>query len=126
MKSIVVFYCVLLLSTQIFSQNYDESKIPPYTLPNSLVTIAKKPVTTVATWENIRRQEILSLFENNVYGQMPKRFDSIQFKSVNTPGMVMGGKAYQRRAEISVWRMGKMLKINLLMFIPSAAKKPTP
>ena len=126
MKNVSVFFSLLLLSTQVFSQNYDESKIPPYTLPNPLVTISKKPVTSVSTWENIRRQEILSLFENNVYGQMPKRFDSIQFKSVNTPGMVMGGKAYQRRAEISVWRMGKMLKINLLMFIPSSAKKPTP
>ena len=125
MKNILVFFC-LLLSTQLFSQNYDESKIPPYTLPNPLVTNGKKPVTTVATWENIRRQEILALFENNVYGQMPKRFDSIQFKSANTPGMVMGGKAFMRRAEISVWRMGKQVKINLLMFIPSSAKKPSP
>jgi hypothetical protein len=71
MKNISVFFS-LLLSTQLFSQNYDESKIPPYTLPNPLVTNSKKPVTTVATWENIRRQEILALFEITCMARCPK------------------------------------------------------
>lgn len=126
MKNIAGFLSLFLWCNLLFSQNYDETKIPPYTLPNPLKTITNKPVTSVAIWENIRRPEILSLFENNVYGQMPKKFDSIQFKSNTVPGMAMGGKSFLKKAEISVWRMGKLVTINVVMFVPSKAKKPVP
>ncbi len=43
--------------------NYDESKIPPYTLPALLKTSDGREITTVQQWEQIRRPELLSAQE---------------------------------------------------------------
>ncbi len=51
--------------------NYDESKIPPYDLPPLLVTAEGAKVATAGQWRNTRRPQILSLFSNLVYGQVP-------------------------------------------------------
>src|SRR5688572_28556593 len=63
-----IIYCLFHLSA--LSQNYDESKVPSYTLPDPLTTLSGKKVTTRTTWQSIRRPEILRLFEDNVYGRM--------------------------------------------------------
>jgi hypothetical protein len=52
--------------------NYDESKIPPYTLPNPLVCEDGTPVTTAEMWRDKRRPELVRLFEEHVYGRMPE------------------------------------------------------
>ena len=41
--------------------NYDESKIPPYTLPALLKTSDGREITTVQQWEQTRRPELLSV-----------------------------------------------------------------
>lgn len=63
-----------------YGQNYDESKVGEYQLPELLVTESGQTVSTSEQWENIRRPEILKLFEDHVYGQVPKDFDDIKFK----------------------------------------------
>jgi len=63
-----------------YGQNYDESKVGEYQLPELLVTKSGQTVSTSEQWENIRRPEILKLFEDHVYGQVPKDFDDIKFK----------------------------------------------
>lgn len=63
-----------------YGQNYDESKVGEYQLPELLVTKSGQTVSTPEQWENIRRPEILKLFEDHVYGQVPKDFDDIKFK----------------------------------------------
>ena len=42
--------------------NYDESKVPKYTLPDPLVTTDGQRVTDADTWWTKRRPELLSLF----------------------------------------------------------------
>ena len=42
--------------------NYDESKIPPYTLPDPLVRDNGQRVTTAAAWTSDRRPELLVAF----------------------------------------------------------------
>jgi hypothetical protein len=66
-----------------YAQNYDESKVGEYQLPKLLVTESGQTVSTSEQWENIRRPEILKLFEDHVYGQVPKDFDDIKFKVTN-------------------------------------------
>lgn len=41
--------------------NYDESKVPPYTLPDPLVMASGARVTSAAMWKRQRRPELLRL-----------------------------------------------------------------
>lgn len=47
--------------------NYNESKVPEYTLPDPLVTVAGKPVRNSRQWERTRRPELLGLFETEMF-----------------------------------------------------------
>lgn len=107
-------------------QNYDESKVGTYTLPELLKTQGGQTVSTVEQWEKVRRPEILKLFEDNVYGQVPKDYDDIQFKIRNTNKKAMGGKATLKEVVITVYRNQRTATINLLTFTPNKVKKPVP
>ena len=106
--------------------NYDESKVPAYTLPDVLRTTANKPVSSKKIWEKTRRPEILSLFENNVYGQMPKSYDQINFTVTREDSLAMDGRARLKLVTIEVSRGTKSVKINLVLFVPNTPKKPVP
>ena len=56
------------------AQNTDETKVKPYKLPEIVKTVRGKKIASVKELENIRRAEILKLFENNVYGQVLQNF----------------------------------------------------
>jgi len=109
-----------------YAQNYDESKVGEYTLPELLATESGQTVSTSEQWENIRRPEILRLFEDHVYGQVPKDFDDIKFKVTNQDKKAMNGKATLKEVVITVTRNNKSVTMNLLMFTPNKVKKPVP
>jgi hypothetical protein len=120
--------CLLLFvfNTKAHAQNYDESKVPAYTLPEVLNTSTHKPVTNRASWQKLRRPEILKLFEDNVYGQMPNKYDSIKFTLTRDDLNVMAGKAHFKEVQIAVWKANKCVIIHLILFIPNHIKKPVP
>ena len=51
--------------------NYDEAKIPAYQLPELLTCNDGTRVETKEDWTGKRRGEILQLFKEHVYGEMP-------------------------------------------------------
>src|SRR6266508_5003750 len=50
--------------------NYDEAKVPPYTLPDPLVMANGRLVRNAREWK-ARRAEILKLYETQIYGRVP-------------------------------------------------------
>jgi hypothetical protein len=48
---------------------YDDAKVPQYTLPDPLLLLNGKKVASTRTWTKKRRPEILKLFETSVYGR---------------------------------------------------------
>ena len=50
--------------------NYDESKVPPYTLEDPLTFVDGRKVQTKSDWRR-RRDEILDVFAREMYGQPP-------------------------------------------------------
>src|SRR5207244_3290618 len=50
--------------------NYDETKVPPYTLPDPLVMTNGRPVRNAREWK-ARRAEIVKLYETEIYGRVP-------------------------------------------------------
>lgn len=116
---------MLFILLKSYGQNEDV-KIPPYTLPDVLKTLGGKTIKGAAEWEKYRRPEILTLFENNIYGQMPKNYDRISYTVVNEVANAMGGKAHLKEVTISVEKAQKTVAINLILFTPNTPKKSSP
>lgn len=52
--------------------NYDESKVPQYELPDPLLTIDGRTVDSAKMWTQVRRPEVLRLFEQHIFGRLPQ------------------------------------------------------
>lgn len=110
----------------LFAQNYDESKVGSYILPDPLKTQDGKTVSNSKDWEKTRRPEILSLFEDHVYGKMPAGYDKISYQVTHQDKAAMGGKATLKEVEITVTERSESIKINLILFVPNKRKGPVP
>jgi len=106
--------------------NYDETKVPDYTLPDPLNLRDGTKVTDADTWAKRRRPEILNLFEEHVYGKMPGRLKETTFEVVSTEKETLGGKS--ERKEVSVYFTGQKdgPKMDILIYLPNGVKKPIP
>lgn len=123
---IILLFAFLQLHAQTFQPNFDESKVPTYTLPDVLKTSKNKSVTNSREWEDIRRPEILKLFEDNIYGQMPKSFDSIRYSIAREDTIAMNGKAHLKEIIIEVFNKKESVKVNVVLFMPKSGEKQVP
>ena len=64
--------------------NVDESKVPPYALPDPLVLNNGKKVTTAEVWWKERRPEIVEIFDREIYGRMPKDTPKVNWEVLST------------------------------------------
>jgi len=106
--------------------NYDETKVPAYTLPDPLVCTDGKAVTNARAWREKRRPELIRLFEEQVYGRAPGRPRALRFETLSVTTNAFGGLA--TRKEVAIWFTGKTdgPSMNLLLYLPNAATTPTP
>lgn len=99
--------------------NYDEAKVPPYTLPDPLVANGGEPVTTPEQWREQRRPEILKLFETNVYGRMPGRLAGQRFEVKSLDPQALGGKATRKQISIHFTDRPDGPRLDLLLYLPN-------
>lgn len=106
--------------------NYEEAKVPHYTLPDPLLRSNGKPVTRANQWNRARRGEVLRLFEDHVYGRSPRRPRGVNFEVGPSEPHAFDGLA--TRKEIRVFPTGDRQgrAINLLMYVPNEPVKPVP
>lgn len=126
MKGIKLVFFLSVIMIKCYAQNYDETKVPAYTLPDALKTLSNTVVTDKTKWETVRRPEIVTLFENNIYGQMPMVYDSIKFSVKNENTAAMSGRAHLKEVLIEVFKNNKTVKINLVLFVPNKVKYNAP
>ncbi|MDR9364669.1 MAG: alpha/beta hydrolase [Balneolaceae bacterium] len=111
---------------QDYELNYDESKVPDYTLPSILETQEGEQVTTVRDWRNTRRPEIMGLYEELVYGQIPSHFDAIEFDLINENPSAIESTATLKEVDITITRNGNSVTIRMNLFIPNAVEGAAP
>jgi len=107
--------------------NYDEDKVPEYTLPDPLLMQDGTSVTSAHQWTSSRRGEILELFREHVYGHPPDGLPAgLAHKVTLTVPDFLDGKATMK--EIRVLFTGKEdgPKMDILLIVPNQAKKPVP
>lgn len=105
-----------------FVANYDEDKVPDYTLPDPLIFEDGTKVENAAMWER-RRAEILSLFETLVYGKMPGAAAGMHFETRFVNGDALDGICKQVRVYFSTDAEPRM---DILIFLPKDADGPVP
>ena len=106
--------------------NYYEEKVSDYNLPDPLITNNGKKVTSPRLWRKVRRQEILELFRENVYGRVPSTPYEKSFTIVNEDRNAMDGVATLKQVDITITADHKSLVIHLTLFVPNNAQKPVP
>ena len=117
----VYFFLLWLTSWSAYGQASENLE-----LPKLLVGEKNQLVNTPDAWSQERRPDLLRLFEDNVYGQMPRDVDSIRFVLTRQDNRAMDGKAILKEVGIDVYRRGQSIRINLVLFVPAAAAQPPP
>jgi peptidoglycan/xylan/chitin deacetylase (PgdA/CDA1 family) len=64
--------------------NVDESKVPPYSLPDPLVLKSGKKVKDAKAWWKQRRPEIVEDFDREIYGRIPRNVPKVNWEVVST------------------------------------------
>jgi hypothetical protein len=123
----VLFLLILLIAFNSYAQQpaviYDEALVPAYTLPDPLLLPDGTPVADPQTWWNIRRPEILSLFEREVYGKTPSAIIRPVYKIPVKETDALNGKAVRKEIDIIFITEGRNYTLTLLLILP---KKKTP
>jgi len=119
-----VLAATLILGVHAMAQqpatNYDESKVPAYTLPPLLISADGAPVRDARGWD-IRRREILTLLESGMFGRAPAA-PPIAATVDHVDRSAIGGTAVRKQVSIVV--AGR--RLNLLLYLPASAKGPVP
>ncbi len=105
--------------------NYDESRVPKYVLPELLAMKNGQRVVDAVAWRDKRRPEIVRLFEQYVYGKAPDMPADMSFK-VKSTADALEGTAVRKEVTIRFTKDGTGPKIDLIIYLPKATKRPVP
>jgi len=106
--------------------NYDESKVPPYTLPDPLVLADGTRVIDAQTWRTKRRPEILRLFETHVYGRTPAARPKVVSEVLSEEKGALGGKATRKQVLVRFENNNQTAEMQILIYLPAGATRPVP
>ena len=114
----------VLNATQEPPGNYDEARVPAYTLPDPLVDAAGQRVTR-ETWP-ARRRELLDLFAREVYGRTPAGLPALTTTVAEDDTPVAGGLAIRRQVVLATPGTPTTAGIHVLIYRPAAASGRVP
>ena len=106
--------------------NYDESKVPDYVLPDVLTCADGTSVSSVQTWEEKRRPELLELFSEQMYGNVAQGEVGISHEIVAENPQAIDGLATAQQVMFTFSAQGKTLKALALVYIPNNRKAKAP
>lgn len=123
-KLLVVF--ALLSFSKLYSQigNFDETKVTQFEVPNLLLSIDSASISTSSEWM-ANRADLISLFEEHIYGRVPDKKYSISFEVLANDKNALEGKATRREVAIRI-ETEKIHTITMLMYIPNDREGKVP
>ncbi|MBD0295216.1 MAG: acetylxylan esterase [Flavisolibacter sp.] len=129
--TIVFFFsfCVIIFKARAQAAtdiNYDEAKVPPYTLPDALRRPDGQRVRTATEWTNKQRPYLLQLFAQNVYGKMPGKPKGQHFKILSVDSAALGGKAIRKQVTIYFSPQDTSASMDVLLYLPKQVTGKVP
>ncbi len=125
MKELLSFLLLLTLpwlsNAQQFVANYDESKVPLYTLPNPLIFNNGTAVTNKKDWQK-RRAEIYSIFETEVFGVIPQWDGSANATLISRKTDALDGIAIRKEVRLELVKGDLKVPVIILIYLPQNSK----
>jgi len=115
-----MIWLALLLAQNPVNANYDEAKVPAYTLPDVLAG-----VKSARDWPR-RRAEILGLYTQQVYGRTPARKLNITHELAGLERAALGGKAIRKQVIVSFTGKKDGPAMEILLYLPANAPGRVP
>ncbi len=106
--------------------NTEEDKVPFFDLPSPLRMPDGKTIQTPFEWMNFRRDAVLRLFREEMYGWMPPRPERMRFELLSENPAAFDGLAVRREIRIHCENNGKHKAFDLLLYLPKNRKTPAP
>jgi len=124
---VLILPILFVAGSSLFAQG--EAKTATHTfdpLPELLMSNKGSVITSAEQWEGIRRDEILELFRDHVYGSVPEAHLSITHKVKYVNDNALGGTAVQKEVEIQISNRVDTLAFPVLIFLPKDLSAPAP
>src|SRR4051812_32401545 len=106
--------------------NYSEQKVAAYTLPDPLVMASGERVTTPQMWRERRRPEILSFYQNEIYGRIPDNAPQVKWDVTETDTNARDGAAIMKRVVGRIGDKPDGPRMNLIVHLPAKSSGPVP
>ncbi len=103
--------------------NYDESKVPAYTLPDPLALPSGKKVTSVKKWEKKQRPRLIRLFEDQVYGKIPENLGITTFQILEEGSNTPYGNGHRKQVLMVLKKGNLELPVQMLLYLPEKEGK---
>jgi hypothetical protein len=106
--------------------NYDEAKIPSYTLPDPLAMQDGRKVTNAKMWQEQRRPELLNLFRREEYGRSPGKPAKMHWEILSKSAPALDGKAVRKEVRVYFSDDKAGPKMDILIYEPAGKQGPFP
>lgn len=130
MKRAFFFLLLTFVTTGTYAQqpeaNYDESRVPHYTLPDLLTCQDGTIVNSVREWERHRRPELLRMLADGEYGRTPKGNIKVRYEMISENGQALNGQATQQQVMFTFCGQGREVKALALVYIPNHRRGRVP
>ncbi len=120
---LVVLDVSLCIAKEPADTNYDEAKVPGYELPQLLLDQDGRSVGP-AEWEGHRRNEILELLEDSVYGATPSKQVNVRYELVEEDHNALAGRATRKQVAAFFGESG--YRLDILLYVPNRVSRPAP
>lgn len=105
---------------------YDEAKVPNYTLPPLLKTTDGDSVQTAETWWKERRPQLLTLFRDHMYGELPPSPPTFRIDEHSSDPSVFDGTATRRQVTLHFTNRPDGPQMDVLVYRPNDVNGPVP
>ena len=110
-----------------WKENYDEAQMPDYTLPELLRCQDGTLITDAEEWRRKRRPELLQMFKDVMYGELPPLPDNVRYELLSEKRDARGGRALRREVRIHFeMNNGRSHCMDMLYYVPTKASGRVP
>lgn len=127
-RKYILIFSTLFLCLQLTGQSVVkvvEDSIKPYVLPELLRLENGVEIKNVTDWEQKRRPEILRLYKDHVYGNIPENnLIPVSVELLEESDTVFNNTAIRKQYAIVFKKNEKKLSIHILLYLPKKIQAP--